>query len=327
MRIKILTSWTVFPRVLNWKGIEFVCDPACRDYDWLVVYDELPSRHQKELLACPPEHTILVTQEPPCIKIYSRVYTRQFQYVLTTHDRAILPHRHYRRGQGCIVWLNHRSVEENCACLDFPKDKTISAICTRKKFRYTTHYKRYKLLRYLEEHLPELAWYGWGFNSLPRKHDALDTYKYSLCVENHIQAHHWTEKFSDALLCGCLPFYAGNPAMEEFFPPESFIRIPVDNPPEALRIIRTAIAHNEYERRRPAIEEARRLIVNRYNLWQQVADLIAEHRAQPAGVQEAAPNQGTICSRRSLRRRPWNLPIYLFDNLRARLYMLLNKQA
>ena len=38
---------------------EFVYDPACRDYDWLVVFDELPVACEE--LACPREHTILCT--------------------------------------------------------------------------------------------------------------------------------------------------------------------------------------------------------------------------------------------------------------------------
>ena len=61
----------------------FTSDPDCRAYDWLAVYDELPTTG--ESLACPPEHTILVTVEPSSIKVYGRAYVIQFCAVLTSH--------------------------------------------------------------------------------------------------------------------------------------------------------------------------------------------------------------------------------------------------
>ena len=82
--------------------IKFIADSRCEDYDWLVVYDDIP-RHdtgtvykEMEPLACPPDQTVLITAEPPTIKIYPECYTRQFGYVLTTHDSHYLPHRHYK---------------------------------------------------------------------------------------------------------------------------------------------------------------------------------------------------------------------------------------
>ena len=50
-------------------------DPACRDYDWLVVFDDLA---EVETLACPRERTILATWEPVSIKNYCRAFTRPF---------------------------------------------------------------------------------------------------------------------------------------------------------------------------------------------------------------------------------------------------------
>ena len=43
-------------------------------------------------------------------------------------------------------------------------------------------------------------------------------------------ADHWTEKFADAILCECLPFYAGDPALTEVFPAESLIPRPSFTP-------------------------------------------------------------------------------------------------
>lgn len=323
MNIKILTSWKTsdaggfFPVRVNWHGIQFITDRHCRDYDWLVVYDEMPRDYPRENLACPPDHTILVTQEPPSIKLYSPAYTRQFNYVLTTHDPHILRHRHYRRGTGTLIWLNGRSPEENAACPDFPKSELISAICSNKQGKHTEHFKRFRLIQYLQQNIHELKWYGWGFKPLPQKYQAMDAYRYHLAIENHIHPYHWTEKLADAYLSLCLPFYAGDPQLERILPPESFIRIPIDQPEKALCIIQKAIANNEYEKRLPAIRQARQLIVERYNLWQQILDTIAEHETR---------NPGSFCipgaciiERHRLRHNPINLLSELGNKVRVHL--------
>ena len=82
----------------QWGNCQFVFDPQARDYDWLVVYDDIPElpgleRHRaQEVLACPREHTLLVTTEPSSIKIYGDDYTRQFGAVLTSQAAWALPH-------------------------------------------------------------------------------------------------------------------------------------------------------------------------------------------------------------------------------------------
>ncbi len=53
-------------------------------------------------------------------------------------------------------------------------------------------------------------------------------------------------------------FYDGCPNLEAFLDPETFIRVPMDAPDEAIEIIRRAIAANEWERRLPAIREQKR---------------------------------------------------------------------
>lgn len=325
MKIKILTSWgkgegKPFPFHLDWNGVEFDANPDCREYDWLMVYDEFPRNHEVEHLACPPTHTILVTQEPPSIKIYSPIYTGQFNYVLTTHDPELFPHKNYRRGTGCLIWLNNRSVEENRLCRDFEKTELISAICSNKKNKHTEHFKRFTLIEHLRKNMPDLEWYGWGFRPLQKKHKALDAYKYHLAIENHIHPYHWTEKVADSFLSLCLPFYAGDPQLERVLPPESFIRIPLDNRDEALRIIRKAIKEDEYTKRLPAIHQARRLIIEKYNLWAQVLDIVAEHEQNRYGEEPEQPVRGAVLQgRHKLRRNPITALRMAFHNIRMQI--------
>lgn len=306
MKVKILSRWKQggLPDYMEWQGVEFTRDPDCRDYDWLVVYDELPRSLKYEELACPREHTILVNIEPQIIKVQPPVYTRQFNYILTTVDPGIIRHPHYRRSCGALVWLSGHTLAEAAEYPEFEKTDLVSAVCTRKLMKRTDHYLRHRLFEYLLEHLDGFVWRGQGINPVECKKEVMDSFKYTVAVENVVQPWHWTEKVSDAIISQCLMFYSGDPELGKVLPPGCFIPIPVDNPPEALRIIQEAIANNEYEKRLPAIRMARRLIVERYNFFEQVLDVIAGHERM--GEPDSAPG-GRIYERHALRHNPWNV--------------------
>ena len=285
-------------------GFSFVYDADCTDYDWLVVCDELPEadvgtmRGGCERLFCPRERTILATYEPVSIKCYSRAYALQFGRLLTNRPPSAERHPGYRLGRGYYPWFNDRTYEENKSVVIPPKTKTVSAVCSSKAMKWTRHYDRLRLMRVLSAEIEGMEWFGHGIRSFGKKYEVMDPYKYHVAIENHIAPHCWTEKIADAFLCECLPFYAGAPDLGEDFPPESFIPIPIDDPAEAVRIVKGAIAAGEYERRREAVLEAKRLILSKYNFWAQVVETIGESAGMPVG----APG-GRIYSRKRIRRR------------------------
>ena len=274
---------------------EFHCEPDCGAYDWLVVLDDLPVGRVP--LACPRERTILCTWEPVSIKSYSRPYVLQFGHLLTNRPFEAERHPRSHLGRGYFPSFVHDVPHVRGAIV---KSKGISTVCSSKRMRHTRHYDRFRLTEALQAAIPELDWFGKGVRPLARKEDALLPYRYHLAVENHIGVHHWTEKFSDAILCECLPFYAGDPALTEVMPAESFIPIPIDDPAEAVRIVRAAMDADEYARRREAILEAKRLIVEKYSFCAQVAGVVESARADAP----AAPGEpsGFLYARRAMRR-------------------------
>lgn len=307
--------------VFEWDDVLFINEASCREYDWLVVYDDMPRRsvgsihRELEELACPREQTILVTAEPPTIKIYPRCYTHQFRYVLTTHDSLYLPHPNYRRGQGCLRWMANYNRHDVLSMPDWPKSKLISTMCSNKQMKHTQHFNRFRLTDYVAKHLPEMDWFGWGMKPLSKKYVALNDYKYHLAAENYIHPYHWSDKISDPILALCLTFYAGDPKLAEILPEESFIPIPIDDPEAALDIIQRAIRDNEYEKRLPALREARRLLLTKYNLFSQVASIIRQHG--PTVGLTGKPT--TISGRHRLRCNPLNALSEFVDLVRFRV--------
>ncbi len=279
--------------VFDWGKYRFVGDPACDTYDWFCVYDELPSsypgmRHGKLRVACPKSRTMLLTQEPVSLKFYNAAYVRQFGMYLTNRPQAAEKHPGYHKGAGYMVWYTGRSYAEEKGHAIPEKTKTLSAVYSAKRMTHTLHGKRYAFLTRLQGEIPGFDWYGKGVRPIENKFDALDAYKYHLAFENHVGAGHWTEKIADALVAGCLPFYAGDPELGNVLPKDAFIPIPADDPDAALKIIREAIRTNAYEKRRDAILKARELLFAKYNLFAQVAEAIDAASApspdEPAGT-------------------------------------------
>lgn len=276
----------------------FTADPSCTSYDWLAVYDEFPRRKScpdivggRFRLACPRERTILLTGEPTSVKFYNSVYTSQFGHLLTNRPRDAENHPRYHFGKGYYLWYVGRDYPHVRSFSPPEKTKTVSAVYSSKDMRHTLHHARNVLLEYLSANVDGLDRFGKDVNPVKHKYDALDRYKYHIAVENHIGPGHWSEKISDALLCECLPFYAGDPTLADTLPKDSFIPIPIDDPPEAARIINAAIKSNEYEKRLPAIREARRLIMDKYNFRDQIIELIEASKDARDAVFDASKKE------------------------------------
>lgn len=307
VRIKVIRKkqGKVPPPFLFRDRYLFIWDSECDEYDWVVVYDEMPTedagtfRNGAEVLRCPAGHTILLTVEPISIKDYGIAYPRQFGCVLTNQPLSLFPGCHAVLGEGYYKWFYGKGWQEVVAQQEPPeKTELLSVVCSSKQQKHTEHHRRFELIRELSQRFPELAWYGHGVRKIDHKYDALDPFRYHIAIENHIAPHHWTEKIIDALLAWCLPFYVGDPELESVLPPDSFIRIPLDDSAEAERIIRSAIQNGEREKRLPAIREARELLLTRYNTWAQIAKVIE------SGDVGEPKNSGRLISRHALRRNP-----------------------
>ena len=105
--------------------------------------------------------------------------------------------------------------------------------------------------------------------------------------------------------------------MEEVFPAESCIRIPLENPEEAYRIIKEAINNNEYEKRLPAIKEARRRLIETHNFFNTIAAIATEQQNAPAPAAPAKPY--LLKGRHRLRKNPLNLLTEGWELLRYKL--------
>jgi len=294
----------------RWGQCRFEFDPAAAKYDWLVVYDDLPPLEderfstRREVLPCPRRHTMLVTNEPVSVKIYGSAYLRQFGHVLSSQEPEMIRHPCHIYSQCGLRWFYGRgssrlkSLDAMEASPPLAKTALISTVCSSKQQRHTLHRARYLFTGELKKLIPELDVFGHGVRDMDDKAEALDAYRYHVAIENHLALHHWTEKLADAFLGCVLPFYHGCPNASDYFPADSYIPIDINNLEDAARIIRNAMATNQYEKRLPFILEARRRVLREHNLFSLLPRLIEARHQPDARVADG----GVLLSRRQARR-------------------------
>lgn len=318
---------------MRWGDCQFTFERDADTYDWFVVYDDLPphaGQNRKQALEhvrCHPHNTVLITTEPESIKTYGKGYTAQFGHVLTSQPAWALPHprRHYQHaanhwfyGSGQGHWKSHAEMLAGPALAD--KTRDLSCVFSPKQQTHTLHAQRLHFIQRLTELLPDITLFGRGAIPMDDKAEALAPFRYHVAVENHVAPHHITEKLTDAFLGRCLPFYAGAPNATDYFPADSFIPLDIHNPDGAARVIADAIRNNEWARRLPAIDEARRRVLERENLFAIITRIIeaAEARETQAASDERAPR--SLYGRHAWRtRHPIAALGFVLEKLRVRL--------
>jgi hypothetical protein len=262
----------------QWGNCLFDFDVDSTDYDWLVVYQDLPpekGRFTEEKLHCPKEQTMLITGEPSTITVFGRDYLRQFGSILTFQEPWAMKHPNVIFHHPGLVWHYGLPFKEGKFITwdqmdraEVPeKKRLISTVCSQRRGNVTLHSARVDFTWMLKDDIPELDVFGHGINPMNDKAEVLDPYQFHISIENHLYNHHLTEKLPDAFLGFTLPFYHGAPNASDYFPKESFIPIDINDYERTRDIIKSHLANNEYEDRLPYIIEARRRVLEEQNLF------------------------------------------------------------
>ena len=273
----------------NWDNCYFTNDVNDGPFDAVVQINEL---REDVTIECNPNNTISVYMET-----YTGIFGR-FNWIPYAHPQSQHTINHYavtlvspfisRRFQsqyvigycasntigkkyihrhGLLNWLIGKSYPE-LMHMDMP-DKTVSDravwVTSNKTFTFG-HVHRMYLYAYIKKYCPHiLDVYGNGIKPINNKWDVYAPAKYVLAIENCHIPHAWTEKLSDAFLSYSLPIYCGADNLHEYFPEEAYIYIDIRNPKQAIKTIQDAIANNEWEKRLPAIIEARNRVLHNEN--------------------------------------------------------------
>lgn len=281
MLIRVVKDWeypvNFFEQTPNgdgyWSSFHFT-EEKVETCDYLIVLQRPPYPIK---VKCREGCAWLIVQEPPVD--YFDFFKRSFRYF----DRV---YSYYNedtekkngRIHPVLPWHVLKSYKELVAInrSDLAQKKSELVWITSNKKGFHGQTLRMKFRDYLDQNNFMYHLFGRGFRIIDDKFDALFPFKYSLSIENYSTPHYWTEKLADSFLSWCLPFYWGAANLEDYFPSESFIRIDINHPERALQIIRDSIANNEWERRLSAIEIARNKVLNDYQFFPFISQLIEQ---------------------------------------------------
>ena len=279
--VRIVKDWD-WPDLLRqtpgekgvWDGVRFTLDDVT-ECDYLVM---LNNRMKTETRAiCPPEHVWALMQEP-----YEKGFSdwmveghECFARVLTHHIPLKDPK--YVASHPAIPWHVNRTFDQLTSCPIPEKMKGLSWVIGD-AMDLPGHIRRWSFLDFIRKAGLPIDVYGKKIQYIEDKWDGLAPYRYSLAIENNSGPDCWTEKLADCFLTWTIPFYYGCTNLEDYFPEDSFIRIDITRHEKSLEKIRHSMESETWEKRVPALEEARKLILHRYQIFPHLSRLIA---AQP----------------------------------------------
>jgi hypothetical protein len=242
-----------------WQDVRFVINRPSEPCDILVVLNGFYERVDVEC-----RETWQIVQEPP-IDVFPWIFKKQksfdkvFSPGCSSKDRNCIP------SHGALPWHIDMSYDELKRLRPPEKTKYLSAVISNKSV-FPGHKKRIAFVNGLGVAGISTDLYGHGFNPIKNKYDGIAEYRYSLAIENFSGRHYWTEKIADCFLSWTIPIYYGCTNLADYFPRESFFQIDIDDP-HVFQQIKEIIKDDHYAKRREALEEARNLVLDRYQLF------------------------------------------------------------
>ena len=258
----------------NWDGIQFTSEPV-EECDLVMVLNYIPVESS---VRCAPENIWAMMQEPYVHDIFDWVMEghRQYRYVFTHHPKRNILLKKYVACQPALPWhvdATYDALRKSAV----PEKRNAISWVTSNLTSFPGHKLRMEFLAQLRSHGAPVDVYGKGIKFIENKWDALAPYRYSLAIENSSGPDYWTEKIADCFLSWTIPIYYGCTNLEDYFPEGSFIRIDINQPENALDIIHATLREDDWQARVTALNEARNLVLERYQFFPQVRQLISNY--------------------------------------------------
>lgn len=141
----------------------------------------------------------------------------------------------------------------------------------------------------LKSHFKDkLDWFGNGINPTADKWKALETYRYTITLENQQADNVITEKLYDAFLAHCYPLYWGAPNAHVYFESSGFSHLNIRDLNGSILLIEEALDSRIAEEAANAVSENRCKVLNELNMFSRLSaiavDIARTSRSQPQEV-------------------------------------------
>lgn len=277
-----------------WKNIKSVNN--IKDAEWLVIIDDIHKKQLDMILNFDKNKIICIPREPARTSPDYMKYP--FKYKLTYNNFF-----HSWSSIMCIKKTYDDLLKFNIYP-SYLKSKLCSTVTSGLIFDTGIYKERVEFIRKLarQSHLLgnkiEIFGYNWtkdelgdmykgtldGFNTGTvdkldnfikgkTKWDGTVNYKYSIAIENCVKPNYFSEKFTDCILAWTIPIYYGCPNIDKYFPKGCYYLIDI-NSPTVFDDINKILNQPITEKHINAMRKARNIILNKYNVWNQIGKII-----------------------------------------------------
>jgi hypothetical protein len=162
----------------------------------------------------------------------------------------------------------------------------ISSVCSP-KYVDPGHKKRIDFMKFIEskqDPVVQLHVFSednkHGFSSyqgklaMNKKEQGILPYKYYFMCENNSENNYITEKLWEPILCESLCFYWGCPNVADYINPNAYIQLDMNDFEASFNIVKQAIQFNLWLHRLPYIQEAKRLLLEKYAFFPMLEEAI-----------------------------------------------------
>lgn len=268
----------------RWGDHEFFVDTEVDACDWWVIC-HITAVKKNETTICDPNNIVFASMEPldwGCKNFYS-----QFSKIISCDERNLHPQLIKRNihtwwagidvgfENGHTFYPSINQDYDSLKQLSLPSKSDRISVITSNNRAWSGHLKRLFFIDYLKctSIADRITFYGGGSNPILDKFDGIAPYRYHIVLENSNKPDYWTEKLADAFLGFAFPIYYGCTNVDSYFPADSFLTIDIEQPSQALERIAACLEPGFYESRLPALLEARDLVLNKYNYFNEIASL------------------------------------------------------
>jgi len=310
----------------RWGDHEFHVNTKVDACDWWVIC-HITAIKETETTVCDPSHIVFISMEPVdwgCAGFY-----RQFSKIIGCDERNDHLHLIKRNihtwwagidvgfENGHIFYPSINQDYDSFRQLSLPSKTDRISVITSNNRHWPGHLKRLGFIDSLKcsSIADRIDFYGGGNNPILDKFDGIAPYRYHIVLENSNKPDYWTEKLADAFLGFAFPIYYGCTNVDSYFPSDSFLAIDIEQPSQALDRIAACLEPGFYESRLPALLEARELVLNKYNIFNEIASLCPSNATR---MRKVRINPDTYYQQRERRK-----PGALLSRMRSKLKRLI----
>lgn len=270
----------------SWKNISYTSDISNADY--IVSFGGLNKQFESLI-----DKTIIFQREPINIKKFIKKNHLSFSYNDLHHAWTHPEHMQMNYDDFLNLDYNYNDKIKNFSSVTSMRLHTPQ--CKERVNFITNFCKKYPNImdiygskwdnRLGDNYKGELPFHNLGGENdrfsnevvLVSKYNGLKQYNYSLCIENSCYKGYFTEKITDCLLSWTIPIYFGCTNIDKYFPKDSYYWIDI-NESNSLDKLYEIIQKPITDKNVQAMREARKLIMEKYNVWELIKNIIENNQ-------------------------------------------------